>query len=592
MSEKRLERRLAAILAADVVGYSRLMRADEAGTLAQLKTLRRELLDPKVEEHGGRTVKTTGDGTLVEFASAVDAVRHAVEVQREMARRNATVPEDRRMDLRIGINVGDVIVEGDDIYGDGVNIAARLEGLAEPGGIRISDSAHEQVRHKLDFAFEDMGEQSVKNIDEPVRVWRVGIAGPDTVASPDEDLDLPDKPSIAVLPFDNMSGDPDQTYFSDGITEDIITELSRFGSLFVIARNSSFAFRGENVDVTEVGRKLGVQNVVEGSVRKAGNRIRVTVQLIDAATGRHVWAERYDRDLDDIFAVQDEITQAIVAILPGRLDEAARGRAERKPTSSMTAYDYHLLGTQRLWRWGLDDIREAGLLARKAVDLDPHFARAHALLACTHLWVVPLESGKKGALEEALKYAETAVSLDEDDSWPRAILGLTHYELGQDDEAESQCRRAVTLNPNDADANAILGVLMVYFGNVEEGREWITKAFRLNPYPHPWYHWYRGLVAYASCEYDEAARSINRCRPLDRWHRAFLAACYAQMGRPEEAHTEITAFVEARRRELEERGEPMPADTIELASFRANRYRRQADRDHFLEGLRLAGLTG
>ncbi len=592
MSDERPVRRLAAIMAADVVGYSRLMRDDEAGTLAQLKTLRRELLDPKVVAHNGRIVKTTGDGVLVEFLSAVNAVRHAVEVQRAMAQRNADVPDERRMELRMGINVGDVIVDGDDIFGDGVNIAARLEGLAAPGGVCISGSAHEQVRHKLDLAFEDLGEQSVKNIDEPVRVWRVAIGGPESSAQAEPTLELPDKPSIAVLPFDNMSGDPDQTYFSDGITEDIITELSRFRSLFVIARNSSFAFRGESIDVTEVGRKLGVQYVVEGSVRKAGNRVRVTVQLIDAATGRHLWAERYDRDLEDIFAVQDQITEAIVATLPGRLEEAARDRAERKPTSNMTAYDYQLLGTQRLWRWTPDDIVEAGRLAQMAVDLDPRFARAQALITATHLWAVPLQAGKEGALDEALRHAEIAVALDEEDSWSRAMMGLTLFELRKDEEAEGRCRRAVALNPNDADANAILGNNMVYYGRIDEGREWIVKAMRLNPYPPSWYYWYRNLLEFSLRNYDEAARCINRIRPLDRWHRAYLAACYARLGRMDEARAEIAIFVEARRKELEARGEPMPGNTIELAAFRANRYRRPEDRDHLLDSLRLAGLTG
>ncbi len=596
MAEERVQRRLAAILAADVVGYSRMMREDEMGTLAQLKVLRKEVFDPRVAEHNGRIVKTTGDGVLVEFASAVDATECAIKVQRALARRNEDVPASHRIELRIGVNLGDIIVDGDDIYGDGVNVAARLEGLCDPGGVYVSAVVHDQVESKIEVSFEDLGEHTVKNIDKPIRVYRVTDQAGAPVKSTTAEgaygpLPLPDKPSIAVLPFDNMSGDADQAYFSDGITEDIITELSRFHSLFVIARSSSFAFRGEKVEVVDVARRLGVHYVVEGSVRKAANRVRVTVQLIDGATGRHLWAERYDRDLEDIFAVQDEITQAIVSTLPGRLEEAARDRAERKPTSNMTAYDYQLLGTQRLWRWTPDDIVEAGRLAQKAVDLDPRFARAHALVTATHLWVVPLQAAREGALEDALKHAEIAVTLDEEDSWSRAMLGMTLYELRQDDEGEIQCRRAVALNPNDADANIIRGVWLVYLGNVEEGREWITKAFRLNPYPPSWYHWYRNLLEFSSRNYEEAARSINRIRPLDRWHRAYLAACYARMGRMEEARAEIKAFVEARRTELVGRGEPMPEKLIDLASWRAERYRRQADRDHFLDGLRLAGLT-
>mgnify|MGYP002630864525 CR=1 FL=1 len=595
MAEERVQRRLAAILAADVVGYSRMIERDEEGTRARLKSVHAELIDPKIAADGGRIVKTTGDGILVEFPSAVDAVRNALSIQSAMMGHNVELLEEQQMMFRVGINLGDVIIEGDDIHGDGVNVAARLEGLCEPGEVYVSGTVHDHVESKLAATFDDLGDQSLKNISKSVRVYRVRAGSGEAAVASDElsgARALPDKPSIAVLPFDNMSGDPDQTYFSDGITEDIITELSRFHSLFVIARNSSFAFRGENVNVVEVGRKLGVQFVVEGSVRKAGNRVRVTVQLIDAGTGHHLWAERYDRDLEDIFAVQDEITQAIVSVLPVRLEEAARDRAERKPTSNMTAYDHQLLGTQRLWRWGPVDIIEAGRLAQKAVEIDPRFARAHALVAATHLWAVPLQTGKEGALEEALKHAEMAVALDEDDSWSRAMLGLTLFELGQDEESEIQCRRAVVLNPNDADANAILGNNRVYHGDVDEGRKWIEMAMRLNPFPPSWYHWYCNLLEFSSQNYEEAARCINRIRPLDRWHRAYLAACYARLGRMDEARAELDFFIEARRRELEECSEQMPENTIELAMFRANRYRRQSDRDNFLDALRLAGLSG
>ena len=310
MAREGVERRLTTILAADVVGYSRLMAADEAGTFASLKALRRELFEPKTAEYHGRVVKLMGDGTLMEFGSVVDAVTFAVDLQRAVALRNADVPEDQRITYRIGINIGDVIIEGDDIYGDGVNVAARLEGLAKPGGICISGKVHEEVRNKLPTTFEDMGEQQVKNISEPIRVYRVAsdALAVQTVPSPSTVLPLPDKPSIAVLPFTNMSGDPEQEYFSDGITEDIITALSNVHWLFVIARNSTFTYKGSAVDVMRVARELGVRYVVEGSVRKAANKVRITVQLVDGTTGNHVWAERYDRELDDIFALQDEIT--------------------------------------------------------------------------------------------------------------------------------------------------------------------------------------------------------------------------------------------------------------------------------------------
>ncbi len=317
MAEERVQRRLAAILTADLVGYSRFMEADEEGTLARLKSLREELFDPKIAEHHGRIVKTTGDGVLVEFASAVDAVRCAVEVQRHLTERNNATPENQRLELRVGINVGDIIIEGEDIYGDGVNVAARLEGLAEPGMVYISGSVFDQVAGKLDAAFDDLGEQKVKNITKPVRVYRTrGQAGEETAYGDVSAVaSLPDKPSIAVLPFNNLSGDPDQEYFADGMTEDIITGLTRFRSLFVIARNSTFAYKGKSPDVREVARDLGVRYILEGSVRRGGERIRITGQLIDAATGNHLWAEHYDRELEDIFAVQDEVTEAIVAAI-------------------------------------------------------------------------------------------------------------------------------------------------------------------------------------------------------------------------------------------------------------------------------------
>ena len=352
MATERVERRLAAILAADVAGYSRLMGADEEGTLARLKALRREVADPKIKEHRGRIVKTTGDGLLLEFASVVDAVRCAVEVQREITERNADVPRDRRIELRMGINVGDIIKDGRDIHGDGVNVAARLEALAEPGGICVSRVVRDQVRDKLDFSFEDMGERQVKNISRPVRVLRVllgdgpGRPEPAAAASATPPLPLPDKPSLALLPFTNMSGDSEQEFVSDGIAEDVITALSRYPSLFVIARNSSFTYKGQAVDVKQVGRELGVRYVLEGSMRKAGNRIRVTAQLIEAGTGNHVWAERYDRDLADIFAVQDEITHALTTALAPAIADAELRRAIRKPPETLDAWAAYQRG---LW---------------------------------------------------------------------------------------------------------------------------------------------------------------------------------------------------------------------------------------------------
>ncbi len=365
MAEPRAERRLAAILAADVAGYSRLMGADEEGTLAALKAHRRELVDPTIAEHRGRIVKTTGDGLLAEFASVVDAVRCAVAIQEGMAERDAAVPEDRRIAFRIGVNLGDIIIDEDDIYGDGVNVAARLEGLAEPGGICIGRAARDQVRDRLDLDLEDIGEQAVKNIARPVRVFRVKLPAPEAEAP--AALALPDKPSIAVLAFANMSGDPEQEYFADGIAEDIITALSRFRWFFVIARNSSFTYKGQAVDVKQVARELGVQYVLEGSVRKAGNRVRITAQLIDALTGRHVWAERYDRDLTDIFAVQDEITETIAgAVAPSFVSAEAR-RAERKRPEDLDAWDLALKGNWHLAQSGRENVAAAVSLFEAAI---------------------------------------------------------------------------------------------------------------------------------------------------------------------------------------------------------------------------------
>ena len=376
-----MERKLAAILAADVVGYSRLMAENEADTFDRLRAHRTELFEPEIAKHGGRIFKLMGDGLLAEFGSVVDAVECAAALQREMAKRNDGLPKDRRIDVRIGLHVGDVIVEGEDRHGDAVNIAARLQQLAEPGGIYVSRAVMEQVKQKVALGFELKGEERLKNISGPVRVFRVRLDGVGEAQRPT--LALPDKPSIAVLPFQNMSGDPEQQYFADGLVEDMITEFSRFRSLFVIARNSSFAFRGEPIDIAEVGRRLGVQYVLEGSIRRAGNRVRITVQLIDAQNGAHLWAERYDRELEDIFAVQDEVVRTVVSTVAGRVEAAGAQVAKRKPPDSLAAYDFLLRGLEQLNLVGEDHNAEARRLFEKAVELDPQYAAAHAYLALT-----------------------------------------------------------------------------------------------------------------------------------------------------------------------------------------------------------------
>jgi len=385
MAEQRVQRRLAAIMAVDVVGYSRLMREDEAGTLAQLKTLRKELLDPKVDEYGGRIVKTTGDGILVEFPSAVDAVQHAVDVQLAMERRGSDVPKDRRIEIRVGINVGDVIVEGDDLFGDGINVASRLEGIALPGCTCISSSVYEQVRHKIDIAYEDLGEQSVKNIADPVHVYRIARGG----AQPPSDALVSSeamfrRPAVAVLPFENLSDDPGQEYFADGLTEDVITALSLGRSFPVIARNSTFAFKGKSPAIRKVGQELGAQYVIEGSVRKSGNRVRVTAQLINAETGHHVWAERYDRDLQDIFELQDDLTSKIAATTAPELERSEHRRAAEGRPRDLGTWDRVQQGMAQLYEFSKDGNERARETFNKALAIEPNYSRAHTGLAWTH----------------------------------------------------------------------------------------------------------------------------------------------------------------------------------------------------------------
>ncbi len=387
LASDRVERRLAAVLAADVAGYSRLMGADEEGTLARLKAVRKTVFDPAIASHRGRIVKTTGDGMLVEFASAVDAARCSVEVQRAIAAQNADVSQDVRIEFRIGVHLGDIIIDDNDIFGDGVNIAARLEGIAEPGGVCISDDAYRQIRGKVEIAWDDLGPQTLKNIAEPMRAWRFQLGGQGAAklqpSSPStrDSLTLPDKPSIAVLPFQNMSGDPEQEYFADGMVEDIITGLSRSRSLFVIARNSTFTYKGKAVDIKQVGRELGVRYVLEGSVRKVGNRVRITGQLIEAATGTHLWADRFDGVPDDIFDLQDRVTTSVIGAILPHVERAEIERAQRKPTESLHAYDYYLRALAASYRYSREANLEVMELTRTASQIDPDFALSYALAA-------------------------------------------------------------------------------------------------------------------------------------------------------------------------------------------------------------------
>ena len=451
MAEARVERRLAAVLAADVAGYSRLMGSDEEGTLAVLKACRRELIDPKIAEHRGRIVKTTGDGALVEFASAVDAIRCAMEIQRAMAERNATIPEDRRVEFRIGINVGDIIIDEGDIYGDGVNVAARVESLASPGAICISEDAYKQIKGKLALDVSDMGEQRLKNITQPIRVFAVRLD--DAPVRPA--LALPDKPSIAVLPFQNMSDDPGQDYFSDGIVEEIITALSRMRWLFVIARNSSFTYKGRSVDVKQVGRELGVRYVLEGSVRKAANRLRITGQLIDASTGAHLWADRFEGDLADVFELQDQVTSSVIGAIAPKLEQAEIERAKHKPTESLDAYDYFLRGMASLYSWTREDVSEALQLFHRAIQRDPEFASAYGAAAGCYFWrmVNGWMTDRGQEIAEAVRLARRAVELGKDDAVALSYGGLVlGYVGGEVAAGVMLIDRALMLNPNLATA--------------------------------------------------------------------------------------------------------------------------------------------
>jgi len=486
-------RRLAAILAADVAGYSRLMGADEEGTHERLKAHLRELVDPKIKEHRGRTVKNTGDGFLADFPSVVDAVRCAVEVQRGLSERNAGIPPEKRIEFRIGINLGDVIVEEHDIFGDGVNVAARLEGLAEPGGVIVSNTVHDHVRDRLPLGFEDLGEQQVKNIARPVRVYRVreNPAGPAEDPGPGlpQPLPLPDKPSIAVLPFENMSSDPEQEFCADGIAEDVITAVSRYPSLFVIARNSCFTYKGRAVDVKRVGLELGVRYVLEGSLRKSGNRIRVTAQLVEAETGKHVWAERYDRDLADIFAVQDEITEAVTIAVAPAIAAAEQQRAMRKPPESLDAWGAYQRGLWHLSKVSAEENALAEKFFQRAIDLDPIFAGGYTGLAAAinRAGAMFLTRNLAEALSTEEALARRAVALDGDDAEARSRLAIALQSRGDYQGGQAEAERALVISPNLADAHGALGVVLTFSGRPEEGLASLKTCVRLDPRaPRPW----------------------------------------------------------------------------------------------------------
>ena len=591
---KKVERKLAAILAADVVGYSRLMGADEEDTFTRLKAHRRELIDPEVAAHHGRVIKLNGDGALIEFQSVVEAVRCAVRIQHALADRNAQIALEKRIVIRIGINLGDVIVEDGDIYGDGINIAARLESIAEPGGICVSDKVHQEMRGKIDVGVRDLGMQTLKNIAEPVRVFRIelggvtgGVAGPHSLMQHSV-LTLPDKPSIAVLPLTNLSGDPSQDYFSDGITEDIITELSRFSELFVIARNSSFQYKGKSPDIRQVGRELGVRYVLEGSVRRAGDRVRITGQLIDATTGTHRWAERYDRNIEDVFAVQDEVVRNIVAIIAAHVNKAETERTLLKSTSTWQAYDYFLQGTDALstyfTNYDVQTLHESRRFFERSISIDPKYARAFAALSYAYFcsWAHPLDSDylTPAALERAFKYAQHAVQIDANLPQAHAQLGYMFNWKRQHARAIAEFDRAIALNPNFSDWR--FAVVLIYAAEPAKAVQILGAHMRIDPFYPPAASCWLGNAYYMLRRYTDALLPLRECvsrAPKLKMSRAWLAATYAQLEQLEEARAEA---VEVLRLE--------PLWTIEWTARQLNVFKRSEDAEHFFDGLRKAGL--
>ncbi|SEI21821.1 adenylate cyclase [Rhizobium tibeticum] len=529
-----MKQRLAAILASDMAGYSRLMEADEAGTIARLKTHRIELIDPAIAKNEGRIIKTTGDGMLVEFQSVTDAVKCAVEIQQRMRRRNSDVSQDRRIEFRIGINLGDIIFDDDDIFGDGVNIAARIEQLADVGGICVTAAVATQIADRLDVPIEDLGEKTLKNISRPVHLYRLGLEG-SVLPTPPEEKDAKralSKPSIVVLPFDNMSGDPEQEFFADGLTEDIITELSRRHELFVISRNSSFVYKNQPVNAREVAEKLGAQYLVEGSVRKIGDRVRVTVQLIDAANDAHVWADRYDRRLDDIFAIQDEVTAAIAATLPGRLEAAQRDQLARTKPANMAAYECALTAKVLHHRGTIADNKQAQALIDRALSLDPGYAHAHAWRACIlgQAWVLGWCEDKDAVWAEIVAELERALGLDDNDADVHRILAAVNVNNNELMTARYHQERALSLNPNYDLVVVQQGELLTWLGRPEEGVEWIRKAMRLNPH-HPERFWsHLGKAYFAARQYGEAIEAFMHLSVMDHVQHAFVAACYGWLG--------------------------------------------------------------
>jgi adenylate cyclase len=578
---EKVSRRLAAVFAADMVGYSRLIGLDEEGTIARQQALRRELIDPQIAEHAGRIVKTIGDGVLVEFPSVVDAVRCAVAVQEGVPRFESDVPEDRRIRYRVGINLGDIVADGDDILGDGVNVAARVEGLAEAGGVCISEAVYHQIQGKIDASFIFAGEHAVKNIAQPVRVWRWRPGAPGAAVPA---LAFPNRPAIAVMPFVNMSGDTDQDYFVDGITEDIITALSKWRWFLVIARNSTFAYKGQPIDLNQVQGELAVRYVLEGSVRKAGQRVRITAQLIEAATGTHLWAERYDRELTDIFGVQDEITSRVAAAIEPALSRAESQRGAAKRPEHMGAWDYYQRGSWHLNKLTKPDSAAAYGLFKTAVALEPSLAEAHLGLARALIaqWDYGSVDDFAPSVREARESALRAMDLDAENPYVHYVLAQTSHWAGDVRAAISYANRAIELNGNFALGHFFLGIAFSLDGRHEEALNALEMGLRLSPRDPRASTWLgnKARVLYhlrCYAEAIEAALASRRIRP-HAYSSLVLAASYAQLGRDQEA---TSALAEIRME---------PEDIAKITRWYLDRYSDTGARGAMAEGLRKAGL--
>jgi adenylate cyclase len=585
-----MERRLAAILAADVVGYTRLMGDDEAGTLAALKAHRAEFIEPKIADYKGRLVKLMGDGALVEFASVIDALACATELQSGMAERNTQAKDGPQITFRIGINLGDVIIEGDDLYGDGVNIAARLEGLAEPGGICVSAKVRDEVSNKLAIGFEDLGAQELKNVARAVHVYRVvpQVLGADAPGG-GESPQLPEKPSIAVLPFTNMSGDPEQEYFADGITEDIITELSRFKKLSVISRNSSFVFKGKAAALREIGEKLKAEYVVEGSIRKAGSRVRVTAQLIDAKSDNHIWADRYDRDMEDIFEVQDDVVRRVSSTLVGRLEHERQERTRRQSKSQLKAYDLYLRGRELFFNWSIEDNSKARDLLEAALQIEPEYAAALALSSevLLRMWLNGWSTNPEQDLADSFLAAKKANEIDDQDSRVHTALGMAYIFQRNLDKAKHHFETALKLNPNDTRVLVYHSRQAVFEGQTEKAVDLCHRALNLNPYGK--YAYNLGIACFVARQYQETIEQLDGISNPPATILALLAASYAMVGDEAKAESTYARFAEGAKACPVFSNLSQPDDWQEFFSARWP-FRSTEDLEHLLAALGKAGL--